>query len=99
MGSAWRLRYSRSGHENALPLIMTHGWPGSIFRVVEGRPSAYRLTPPAAAGIPVGPAVGVRRKPTTWTGIKRSAPEEKKSFTARNWSGFDCSAMGNPRST
>ncbi|UIY22949.1 epoxide hydrolase N-terminal domain-containing protein [Rhizobium leguminosarum] len=22
----------RSHHENALPLIMTHGWPGSVFR-------------------------------------------------------------------
>ena len=27
----------RSRHENALPLIMTHGWPGSVDRVVGER--------------------------------------------------------------
>ena len=28
----------RSQHENALPLIMTHGWPGSVIELL--RPSA-----------------------------------------------------------
>src|SRR5437868_10856829 len=27
----------RSEHENALPLIMTHGWPGSVIRSEERR--------------------------------------------------------------
>ena len=25
----------KSGHENALPLIMTHGWPGSVIELLE----------------------------------------------------------------
>src|SRR5262245_27537010 len=25
----------RSRHENALPLIMTHGWPGSVIELLE----------------------------------------------------------------
>src|SRR6201986_223667 len=25
----------KSAHENALPLIMTHGWPGSVVELVE----------------------------------------------------------------
>ncbi|HZM31238.1 MAG TPA: epoxide hydrolase N-terminal domain-containing protein, partial [Acidimicrobiales bacterium] len=25
----------RSGHEDALPLIMTHGWPGSVVELLE----------------------------------------------------------------
>ena len=25
----------RSSHENALPLIMTHGWPGSVMELLE----------------------------------------------------------------
>ena len=41
----------RSRHPNALPLIMTHGWPGSVFEL--SRPSA-RTNPTAmvGAGIP-----------------------------------------------
>lgn len=27
--------YVRSRHENALPLIMTHGWPGSVFELLK----------------------------------------------------------------
>src|SRR5262249_36210343 len=25
----------KSGHENALPLVMTHGWPGSVIELLE----------------------------------------------------------------
>ena len=27
----------KSRHENALPLIMTHGWPGSVIELLENR--------------------------------------------------------------
>ena len=37
----------RSEHENALPLIMTHGWPGSVVELLE---SVGPLTDPAAYG-------------------------------------------------
>src|SRR5436189_2611375 len=37
----------RSGHENALPLIMTHGWPGSVIELLE---TAGPLTDPTAHG-------------------------------------------------
>ena len=37
----------RSQHENALPLIMTHGWPGSIIELLE---TIGPLTDPAAHG-------------------------------------------------
>jgi pimeloyl-ACP methyl ester carboxylesterase len=37
----------RSAHENALPLIMTHGWPGSVIELIDtGGP----LTDPTAHG-------------------------------------------------
>src|SRR6478752_3300607 len=66
----------RSNEPNATPLIMTHGWPGSIleFRKVIGP-----LTDPAACGldpaqafhlvIPVLPGFGFSQKPTEtgWT--------------------------------
>jgi len=37
----------RSRHENALPLIMTHGWPGSVFELLE---TVGPLTDPTAHG-------------------------------------------------
>ena len=37
----------RSAHEDALPLIMTHGWPGSVIELLE---TVGPLTDPAAHG-------------------------------------------------
>jgi pimeloyl-ACP methyl ester carboxylesterase len=37
----------KSGHEDALPLIMTHGWPGSVIELLE---CIGPLTDPAAHG-------------------------------------------------
>jgi pimeloyl-ACP methyl ester carboxylesterase len=37
----------KSPHENALPLIMTHGWPGSVIELLE---AVGPLTDPAAHG-------------------------------------------------
>src|SRR5262245_34339922 len=71
----------RSRHEDALPLIVTHGWPGSVFeqlKVIEP------LTAPTAHGgsasdafhlvIPSLPGYGFSGKPrTTGWGIERIA--------------------------
>ena len=37
----------KSAHENALPLIMTHGWPGSVMEMID---SVGPLTDPTAHG-------------------------------------------------
>ena len=53
----------RSRHENALPLIMTHGWPGSVIELLE---TVGPLTDPTCARrhprgrIPPGAAVTAR---------------------------------------
>ena len=62
----------RSPHENALPLIVTHGWPGSI---IEQMKIIEPLTNPTAHGgseddafhlvIPSLPGYGLSAKPTT----------------------------------
>src|SRR5512133_687523 len=39
--------HARSRHENALPLIMTHGWPGSVVELLE---TVGPLTDPTAHG-------------------------------------------------
>ncbi len=61
----------RSRHENALPLIMTHGWPGSVFELID---VIGPLTDPTAHGgtagdafhlvIPSIPGFGFSGKPT-----------------------------------
>ena len=66
----------RSKHENAKPLILTHGWPGSIVEFFKAIPA---LTDPTAHGgteddafhlvIPSMPGYGFSEKPTEpgWT--------------------------------
>jgi len=61
----------RSGHEDALPLIMTHGWPGSIIELLE---TVDPLTDPTAHGgraedafhlvLPSIPGYGFSAEPT-----------------------------------
>jgi pimeloyl-ACP methyl ester carboxylesterase len=66
----------RSRHKNALPLIMTHGWPGSVLELVK---TIGPLTDPTAHGgtaddafhliLPTYPGYGWSGKPTepvTW---------------------------------
>jgi pimeloyl-ACP methyl ester carboxylesterase len=64
--------HARSPHENALPIIVSHGWPGSI---VEQLKIIERLTNPTAHGgnaedafhvvVPSMPGYGYSGKPTT----------------------------------
>src|SRR6516225_2713303 len=61
----------KSRHENALPLIMTHGWPGSVIELLE---TVGPLTDPTAHGgsaedafhlvLPSIPGYGVSAEPT-----------------------------------
>ncbi len=62
----------RSKHENALPLIVTHGWPGSIIeqlKIVDPltNPTAHGASAPDAFHlvIPSIPGYGFSGKPTT----------------------------------
>src|SRR5215213_1008128 len=61
----------RSPHENAMPLIMTYGWPGSVFELLQ---TVGPLTDPTAHGgtaedafdlvLPSMPGYGFSGKPT-----------------------------------
>jgi len=61
----------RSPHENALPLVMTHGWPGSVIELLETigpltDPTAYGGTPEDAFHLvlPSLPGYGFSGEPT-----------------------------------
>src|SRR5438309_4829571 len=72
----------KSKHENALPLIMTHGWPGSVMEMID---SVGPLTAPTAHGgsaedafhlvLPSLPGYGFSGEPVEggW-GLGRTAP-------------------------
>jgi pimeloyl-ACP methyl ester carboxylesterase len=76
----------RSPHEDALPLIMTHGWPGSVVELLE---TVGPLTDPTAHGgkaedafhlvLPSVPGYGFSGEPTElgwWAGrVARAWPE------------------------
>ena len=62
----------RSGHDNALPLIVTHGWPGSVIEQLKiidplTNPTAYGASASDAFHlvIPSLPGYGFSGKPTT----------------------------------
>ena len=55
-GVAIHFIHVTSRHTNALPLIMTHGWPGSVIELLE---TVGPLTDPTAHGAPP-------RTPSTW---------------------------------
>ena len=71
----------RSAHENALPLIVTHGWPGSV---IEQLKIIDPLTNPTAHGasasdafhlvIPSMPGYGFSGKPTLPAGTPPASP-------------------------
>ena len=61
----------RSRHPNAMPLIMTHGWPGSVFELLKTigpltDPTAYGASPEDAFDLvmPSMPGYGFSGKPT-----------------------------------
>jgi hypothetical protein len=53
----------RSRHPNALPMIMTHGWPGSIVELLK---TIVLLTDPTAYGGRPEDAFDLPRSPSRW---------------------------------
>ena len=68
----------KSRHENALPLIMTHGWPGSVIELLE---TVGPLTDPARSSAPR--AAGSRRatppSPTSTRPVRAATSPPGKS--------------------
>jgi len=71
----------RCQHEDALPLIVTHGWPGSI---IEQLKIIEPLTNPTARG--AGPSARTRSTSSTttrWTAAATSPPGSSRSCSAK----------------
>src|SRR5262249_18374981 len=70
-GTVIHFIHVRSAHENALPLVMTHGWPGSVIELLEtvgplSDPTAHRGTAADAFDLvfPSLPGYGFSGEPT-----------------------------------
>ena len=74
----------KSQHENALPLIMTHGWPGSVIELLE---TIGPLTDPTAhGGAPTTPSTSCCRPcPVTASPPSRTELGWDVGRTARAW--------------
>jgi pimeloyl-ACP methyl ester carboxylesterase len=82
----------RSKHPNAEPLIMTHGWPGSIIELLN---VIDPLTNPTAHGgsaedafdivIPSMPGYGFSGKPTTTGGTPSASTLSKCWLRSSQW--------------
>ena len=74
----------RSAHENALPLIMTHGWPGSVIELLE---TVGPLTDPTAHGRSAEDAFHLVLPSLPGYGFSAEPPEAGWDFgrVARAW--------------
>jgi pimeloyl-ACP methyl ester carboxylesterase len=74
----------RSPHENALPLIMTHGWPGSVVEMLNVIPL---LTDPTAHGADAGDAfhLVIPSMPGYGFSARPSSPGWNPDRIARAW--------------
>jgi pimeloyl-ACP methyl ester carboxylesterase len=76
----------RSPHPEALPMILTHGWPGSVVEFLD---VIGPLTDPVAHGgdaadafhlvIPSLPGFGSRVRPPNRDGRRRASPQHGQS--------------------
>ena len=69
----------KSRHENALPLIMTHGWPGSVIELLG---TVGPLTDPTAHGGTAEDAFHLAPSPAPATGSRASRPSSAGSPAA-----------------
>ena len=75
----------KSEHEDALPLIMTHGWPGSVIELLETRPADRPDRPRRSAEdafhlvLPSLPGYGFSGEPTEPAGTPAASRRPGRS--------------------
>jgi pimeloyl-ACP methyl ester carboxylesterase len=91
-GATVHFLHLRSGTPGALPLILTHGWPGSIAEYLDllGPLSAYDLVVPALPGCGFGgPAPdagwGPRRIARAWAELMRRLGYDRYGAVGNDW--------------
>jgi epoxide hydrolase len=105
--------HQRSPHEDALPLVITHGWPGSIVefhKVIEplvnpasGRPEdAFHVVCPSLPGYgfsgkPTRTGWGVERIAQTWETLMRGLGYDRYGAQGGDWGAAITTQIGRNR--
>ena len=98
----------RSPHENALPMIMTHGWPGSIVefhKVIEpltepdNPDHAFHLVIPSLPGYgfsgkPTGPGTSAQKIGTMWGQLMARLGYDRYVAQGGDWGSLVTQCMG-----
>jgi pimeloyl-ACP methyl ester carboxylesterase len=98
----------RSPHENALPLIMSHGWPGSVLEFEKAIPlltepedpaDAFHVVVPSLPGYgfsdrPAEPGWGVQRIATAWQELMSRLGYERYGAQGSDWGTSITTSMG-----
>jgi pimeloyl-ACP methyl ester carboxylesterase len=102
------LLHVRSRHEDAVPLLLTHGWPGSIVeflgivRALTDPPDphdAFHLVIPSLPGYgfsgkPTVPGWGVERIATAWAQLMDRLGYDRYGAHGGDWGAMIASALG-----
>ncbi len=98
----------RSPHENALPLILSHGWPGSVLEFVKAIPlltepedptDAFHVVVPSLPGYgfsdrPTEPGWGVQRIAAAWQELMARLGYDRYGAQGSDWGTSITSSMG-----
>jgi pimeloyl-ACP methyl ester carboxylesterase len=98
----------RSPHENALPLIMSHGWPGSVLEFEKAIPlltepedpaDAFHVVVPSLPGYgfsdrPTEPGWGVQRIAVAWQELMARLGYERYGAQGSDWGTSITTSMG-----
>jgi pimeloyl-ACP methyl ester carboxylesterase len=102
------LLHVRSRHRGALPLLLTHGWPGSIVEFLDIVPAltdppdpadAFHLVIPSLPGFgfsgkPTVPGWGVERIATAWAQLMDRLGYDRYAAHGGDWGAAIASALG-----
>jgi pimeloyl-ACP methyl ester carboxylesterase len=102
------LLHVRSRHRGAMPLLLTHGWPGSIVEFLDIIPAltdppdpadAFHLVIPALPGFgfsgkPTVPGWGVERIATAWAQLMDRLGYDRYAAHGGDWGSAITSALG-----
>jgi pimeloyl-ACP methyl ester carboxylesterase len=102
------LIHARSRHEGALPLLLTHGWPGSVVEflgVIEALTDppdprdAFHVVVPSLPGFgfsgkPTVPGWGIERIATAWAQLMDRLGYDRYGAQGGDWGSMITSALG-----
>ncbi|MHA6796311.1 epoxide hydrolase family protein [Pseudonocardia bannensis] len=100
--------HARSPHTNALPLLLTHGWPGSMVEFIDvigpltdppDPADAFHVVCPSLPGYgfsgkPVNPGWGVERIATAWAQLMDRLGYSRYGAQGGDWGSMITAALG-----